>query len=62
MGGVLSTWQLLSRYKAVRSAHQLPWGSAIGATLLPYLLAGLLAVLATGSLAVVLVLVMGRLQ
>ncbi len=36
-GGVLNTWQLLLRYKAVRSAHGLPWGRAAAATLLPYL-------------------------
>jgi hypothetical protein len=36
-GGVLNTWQLLLRYKAVRSAHGLPWGRSVVATLLPYL-------------------------
>ena len=36
-GGVLNTWQLILRYKAVRSAHALPWGRAALATLLPYL-------------------------
>lgn len=37
LGSVLNTWQLLLRYKAVRSAHGLPWGRAALATLLPYL-------------------------
>lgn len=37
-GGVLNTWQLILRYKAVRSAHRLSWGPALAATLLPYLL------------------------
>ena len=36
VGGVLNTWQLILRYKAVRSAHELPWGRALAATLLPY--------------------------
>lgn len=37
LGGVLSTWQLILRYKALRSAHELPWGRSVAATLLPYL-------------------------
>lgn len=36
IGGVLQTWQLLLRYKAVRTAHGLPWTKALWATLLPY--------------------------
>lgn len=36
LGGVLNTWQLILRYKAVRSAHDLTWGRALAATLLPY--------------------------
>ncbi len=45
IGGVLNTWQLILRYKALRTAHQLPWGRAFWATVLPfvaYLLFGLL--------------------
>jgi hypothetical protein len=37
IGGVLNTWQLICRYKAVRAAHQLSWGRAFWATLLPFL-------------------------
>lgn len=37
LGAVLNTWQLILRYKAVRSAHGLPWQRAVAATLLPYL-------------------------
>ncbi len=37
VGAVMNTWQLICRYKAVRSAHQLPWGRAFWATLLPFL-------------------------
>jgi hypothetical protein len=35
-GGVLSTWQLICRYKALRSAHALPWQRAFWATVLPF--------------------------
>jgi hypothetical protein len=62
VGGVIGTWQLICRYKAVRSTHHLSWGSAFWATLLPYVIYGLLAVLAGGILSVVMILVMGRLQ
>jgi hypothetical protein len=37
IGGVLSTWQLICRYKAIRMAHKLSWGAAFWATLLPFL-------------------------
>jgi hypothetical protein len=36
MGGVLSVWQLILRYQALRSAHGLPWQRAFWATVLPY--------------------------
>jgi hypothetical protein len=62
MGGVLGTWQLICRYKALRSVHHLRWGPAVWATLLPYVLFGLLMVLAGGVLAVGMVLAIGRLQ
>jgi hypothetical protein len=62
MGGVLGTWQLICRYKALRSAHQLAWGPAIWATLLPYVLAWLLVALVGGIFAAVMVLVIGRSQ
>ena len=62
VGGVLGTWQLICRYKAIRSTHRLSWGAAFWATLFPYLIYGLLAALAGGVLAGVMVLVMGRLQ
>ncbi len=60
IGGVLNTWQLLLRYKAVRSAHALPWGRSLAATLLPYLVY-LIVSLALGlMLALVVALVAGR--
>jgi hypothetical protein len=37
IGGVMNTWQLILRYKAVRTAHALPWSRAFWATLLPFL-------------------------
>lgn len=36
IGGVLPTWQLLLRYKALRTAHCLPWTKALWATVLPF--------------------------
>jgi len=62
VGGFLGTWQLICRYKAVRSTHHLSWGAAFWATLLPYVIYGLLVALAGGFLAIVMVLVMGRLR
>ncbi len=37
LGGVLNTWQLICRYKALRTTHNLTWGRAFWATLLPFL-------------------------
>lgn len=36
IGAVLSTWQLILRYKAVRTVHALSWGRAFWVTLLPF--------------------------
>jgi len=36
VGAVMNTWQLICRYKAVRSAGQMSWGRAFWATLLPF--------------------------
>ena len=60
VGGALGTWQLICRYKALRSTHHLSWGSAFWATLLPYVVYALLLALAGGVAAVVMVTVMGR--
>jgi hypothetical protein len=54
---VLNTWQLILRYKAVRSAHGLSWGRSLAATLLPYLAYLLFWLLLTGLLALVVALV-----
>jgi hypothetical protein len=45
VGGVVGTWTLLGRYLALKQAHRLTWGRALGATLLPLLVLGLLGVL-----------------
>lgn len=57
IGGVLNTWQLLLRYKAVRTAHALPWSRAFWATLLPFLVYLLFWVALAGIGAVVIALV-----
>jgi hypothetical protein len=36
VGAVINTWQLICRYKAIRSAGQMAWGRAFWATLLPF--------------------------
>lgn len=59
-GGVLNTWQLLLRYKAVRSAHALPWGRSLAATLLPYFVYLILWLLVGTLIAIVVAAVAGR--
>ncbi|MBN1955918.1 MAG: YIP1 family protein [Anaerolineae bacterium] len=44
IGGIVSTWVLLCRYVAVKSGHRLTTGRALVATLLPYVVLGLLSV------------------
>jgi hypothetical protein len=64
IGGAVATWQLILRYKAVRTAHLLSWGRALAATLLPYLVYLLLWVLAgvffTPLMAILTALLAGR--
>lgn len=59
LGGAISTWQLILRYKAIRSAHDLTWARAMWATLLPFLLLVALSVLAGGVFATLLALTLG---
>jgi hypothetical protein len=59
LGGAVNTWQLICRYKAIRSAHRLPWTRAFWATLLPFVVY-LLFWLVIGGLAVVLIAVVAR--
>jgi hypothetical protein len=52
IGGFVNTWQLILRYRAVRTAHLLPWSRAFWATLLPfavYLLIWLLLTFMVGA-------------
>ncbi len=60
VGGVLNTWQLILRYKAVRSAHELPWGRALVATLLPYAVYLVFWFVVSIALALILGVVVGR--
>lgn len=57
IGGVMNTWQLILRYKAVRTAHALSWSRAFWATLLPFLVYFLFWLMLGGMGAVVLALV-----
>jgi hypothetical protein len=59
-GGALNTWQLILRYKAVRSAHALPWGRSVAATLLPYLVYLVLWLGLGSALAVIVAVIAGR--
>jgi len=60
VGGALNTWQLILRYKAVRSAHGLPWPRALAATLLPYALYLAFWLMMSIALLLVLGLLVGR--
>jgi hypothetical protein len=54
VGGVIGTWTLLCRYTALKTAHQLSWGRALAATILPVIILGLIGfVLAVGLAALV---------
>lgn len=60
IGGVINTWQLLLRYKAIRTAHQLSWGRALWATLLPLAVYLLFWLLLGGATALLLAAFAGR--
>jgi hypothetical protein len=60
IGSVAATWQLLLRYKAVRTAHALSWGRAFWATMLPFAVYLLFWLILGGSVAVVIALIVGR--
>lgn len=58
MGAVVNTWQLICRYKALRSAQKLSWGRAFWATLLPFvvylvvwIIVGVIAALSIAAIA-----------
>ncbi len=60
VGGALGTWQLICRYKALRSVHRLAWGRAFWATVLPLIVATLFWLLVGGVAAAVLALTVRR--
>jgi hypothetical protein len=60
VGGVLNTWQLILRYKAVRSAHGLPWVRALLAVILPYAIYLIFWLILSVAVALILSLVVGR--
>ncbi len=51
IGGVINTWQLLLRYKALRTVHHLSWRRAFWATLLPFAVYLLFWLLVGGAVA-----------
>jgi hypothetical protein len=59
LAGFIGTWQLLLRYKAIRSAHRLGWAQAMWATILPFAVLLILALLLGGSLAALTALIVG---
>jgi len=48
IGGAINTWQLICRYKALRSVHGLSWGRTFWATVLPFVVYLLLWLLLGG--------------
>jgi len=60
LGGFVATWQLILRYKAIRSVHQLSWDRAMWVTVLPFLILITLAVLVGGSIAALTAIILGR--
>ncbi len=60
IGGVLSTWQLICRYKALRSAHGLSWGRTFWATILPFAVYLLCWLLVAGLGGAVIAAIVGR--
>ena len=60
IGGVVGTWQLICRYKAVRSVHGLSWGRSLGATVLPLAVYALFSFLVSAIVAIAIVVIVGR--
>ena len=53
IGAVLSTWQLICRYKALRAVHRLSWQRTVWVTILPFAAYLLFWLLVAGASAVV---------
>ncbi|MBL7198810.1 MAG: YIP1 family protein [Anaerolineae bacterium] len=62
VGGVVGTWVLLCRYMALKTCHQLSWGRAVAATLLPYILRVLAILVLIGLGAVIVPAVIGAMS
>jgi hypothetical protein len=61
VGGVVGTWQLICRYKAVRSVHRLSWGRSFWATVLPFVVVALFWFVVSALVAIAMVVIVGRL-
>jgi hypothetical protein len=60
IGGVINTWQLILRYKAVRTTSGLSWGRAFWATLAPFAAYVIVWLLLSGLVAAIVAAVAGR--
>jgi hypothetical protein len=60
IGGVVSTWQLICRYKAVRSVHRLSWGRSFWATVLPLAAYALVWIVVSAIVAIAIAAIVGR--
>jgi hypothetical protein len=47
VGWLVFIWTMICRYEAIKTGHHLKWGRALAATLLPYVVIGLLLVAAS---------------
>jgi hypothetical protein len=59
LAGFIGVWQLILRYKALRSTHQLGWAQTMWATVLPLITLLMLAILAGGAATALLALLIG---
>jgi hypothetical protein len=59
LAGFIGTWQLILRYKAIRSTHRLSWAQAMWATVLPLLVLLVLALLVGGAVAALVAMIIG---
>jgi hypothetical protein len=60
IGGVINTWQLILRYRALRVVHRLTWSSALWATVLPFAVYLAFWLLVAAGVSVLLAAVIGR--
>ena len=60
IGAVLSTWQLICRYKALRAVHRLSWQRTVWVTILPFAAYLLFWLLIAGASAGVIATLVGR--